>query len=151
CLNNFLAKSWRDQHTLKRGGAVTFLPLDPTEPEERLAAEAGATLSPEELYDHEWAVALLEQAIGRLEKEAPEAGKAALFEALKPFLIETTPDGSYDSLADRLGMTPHAVGMAVMRFRKRYRELVRAAVAETVTNQQELEEELRYLRSVLTR
>jgi DNA-directed RNA polymerase specialized sigma24 family protein len=150
CLNHFLAKEWRDGHALKRGGAVTFLPLDTTGHEERLAAETPTTLPPEDLYDRQWALTLLDQAMSRVEREMKEADKANLFEAIKPFLVEPTPDGAYNPVAQRLGMTPRAVRMAVLRLRQRYRELVREAVAQTVTTPLELEEELRYLRRLVT-
>jgi RNA polymerase sigma factor (sigma-70 family) len=150
CLNHFLAKDWRDGHTLKRGGAATFLPLDTAAYDERLAAETLSTQPPEDFYDRQWALTLLDQAMGRVEQEMKEAGKANLFEATKPFLVEPTRDGAYDPVAERLGMTPRAVSMAVSRLRQRYRELVREAVAQTVTTPLELEEELRNLRRLIT-
>jgi RNA polymerase sigma-70 factor (ECF subfamily) len=149
-LNHFLAKEWRDGHTLKRGGAVTFVPLDTAMQEERLAAETPAILPPEDLYDRQWALTLLEQAMNRLEREMKESNKANLFEAIKAFLVEPTSDGAYDTVAQRLSMTPHAVSMSVLRLRQRYCELVREAVAQTVTTPLELEEELRYLRRLIT-
>ena len=150
CLNHFLAKDWRDGHTLKRGGAATFLPLDTAAYDERLAAETLSTQPPEDLYDRQWALAVLDQAMSLLEREMTAAGKANVFEAIRPFLVEPTPDGAYDPVAQCLGMTPHAVSMAVSRLRQRYRELVREAVAQTVTTPLELEEELRYLRRLIT-
>jgi RNA polymerase sigma-70 factor (ECF subfamily) len=150
CLGNFLANDWRDGHTLKRGGAVTFVPLDLNPAEERLAANASSTLPPELAYDREWAMSVLDQAMGLLEREAAESGKSHQFTSLKPFLISPTPDGGYESVATILGMTPHAVGMAVLRLRQRFRDVVREAVAQTVTTPLELEEELRHLRNILS-
>src|SRR5262245_9910586 len=117
CLNHFLAKDWRDGHTLKRGGAVTFLPLDTAAYDERLAAETPSTLPPEDLYDRQWALAVLDQAMSSVEREMTAAGKANVFAAIKPFLVESTTDGAYDPVAQRLGMTTRAVSMAVSRLR----------------------------------
>jgi RNA polymerase sigma-70 factor (ECF subfamily) len=149
CLNHFLAKDWRDRHTLKRGGAITFIPLDLSAEQERFAVEVPADLPPEHLYDRQWALAVLDQAMGRVEQEMTEAGKTPLFQALRQFLIEPTHDGGYEPVAQCLGMTPAAVRMAALRLRQRFRELVRATVADTVTTPLELEEELRYLRRLL--
>ena len=146
CLGNFLANEWRDGHALKRGGSVAFVPLDLDSTEDRFATDRAVSLPPELAYDREWALSVLDQAMLRLERES---GKPELFNALRPFLVEPTPDGGYDPVASRLGMTPHAVGTAVMRLRQRFREVVHEAVAQTVTTPLELEEELRHLRNIL--
>ena len=150
CLGHFLANEWRNGHALKRGGATTLVPLDLAPAESRFAADSAVSQPSELAYDREWAISVLNQAMDRLEREAAESGKACLFAALKPFLIAPTPDGGYDSVAAVLGMTPHAVGMAVLRLRQRFRDVVREAVAQTVTTPLELEEELRHLRNILS-
>src|SRR5262249_60167144 len=139
-------RAWREPHPLNGAGAATSPPLAPPALEEHRPAETPATLPPEDFYDRQWALTLLDQALGRVEREMKEADKANLFEAIKPFLVEPTTDGAYDPAAQRLGMTPRAVSMAVSRLRQRYRELVREAVAQTGTTPLELEEALRYLR-----
>jgi DNA-directed RNA polymerase specialized sigma24 family protein len=150
CLGHFLANEWRNGHALKRGGTTTLVPLDLVLAENRFAADVAASLPSELAYDREWAMSVLDQAMGRLEREAAESGKAQLFTSLKPFLVAPTPDGGYESMAPGLGMTPHAVGMAVFRLRQRFRDVVREAVAQTVTTPLELEEELRHLRNILS-
>jgi RNA polymerase sigma-70 factor (ECF subfamily) len=150
CLANFLAREWRDGHTLKRGGAVTFLSFDPARDEDRFAADASRDGSQETEFDRAWAKSVLEQALDRLERESTETGKAMQFAALKPFLLAPVLNGGYDAAAQALGMTPHAVGTAVMRLRRRFRDVVRDAVAHTVATPLELEEELRYFRQLLS-
>lgn len=150
CLGNFLARDWRDGHTLKRGGGVSFVPADWCPEEDRFAGNAAAEESPEMVYDRAWAEAILDHALARMEREAADAGKAGQFAALKPFLIAPTPNGAYASVAPALHMTPHAVGMAIMRLRQRFRDVVREAVAHTVATPLELEEELRYFRQLIS-
>ena len=78
------------------------------------------------------------------------AGKIKQFEALKGSL--TGEDESpRERIAAELGMTEGAVKVAVHRLRRRYRELLRAAIAETVSNEADLENEMRYLVEVLRR
>jgi RNA polymerase sigma factor (sigma-70 family) len=151
CLNHFLAKDWRARRTLKRGGGATFLPLDVALAEEHLDSAAATHLTPEQLYDQRWAITIMTQALEDLRREMAEPAKARVFEELRGFLTDAAADGVYESLAERLGMSPAAVATAVHRLRRRYRELVRKALAQSVTTQLELEEEMRHLLDVLTR
>jgi RNA polymerase sigma-70 factor (ECF subfamily) len=150
CLNHFLAKEWRDRNTIKRGGGQPLVSLDVVLAEERLAAHPSSQLSPERLYDQRWAMAVMEQSIENLRQEYAKVNKSALFEEIKVFLSESSGDGAYGAIAARLHMTPAAIATAIHRLRHRYRELVRATLAKTVATPLELEEEMRYLREVLT-
>lgn len=150
CLGNFLANERRTSNTLKRGGSMQFLPLDWEDAEGWYTADQRSNASADLTYDREWALRVLNQAMERLEREAAESGRSELFASLKPFLITPTPDGGYDPVAKLLSMTPQAVSMAVLRLRRRFREVVRELVARTVTTPLELEDELRHLRSILS-
>ena len=150
CLNHFMAKEWRAHRTLKRGGGQTLLPLDVALAEDRLLGAAGASLEPERLFDQHWAYAVMEQAISSLREEMAEAGKGTIFEELKVFLTTVAEAGDYNGVAERLHLAPEAVATAVHRLRKRYRELVRATLANTVATPLELEEEMHYLLEVLS-
>lgn len=150
CLGNFLANERRNSNTLKRGGSLQFVPLHWDDAEGWYTADQRSDVSADLTYDREWALRVLNQAMERLELEAAGSGKTALFTTLKPFLITPTPDGGYDRVAELLSMTPHSVSMAVMRFRRRFREVVRESVARTVTTPLELEDELRHLRAILS-
>jgi len=148
-LNHFLAKEWRDEHTLRRGGGAHFISLDAIEWEERFASQTPFTLPPETVYDRQWALAVLNQALTQIKAEMDQANRTPFFEAVKHLLVESTQDGDYGPLAQRLAMSPAAVRMAVLRLRQQFREAVRAVITGTVTTPLELEEELLYLRSVL--
>lgn len=149
-MNHFLANEWHRSRRLKRGGNVTFLPLDSLEAEERYQGERGGSRSPEEIYERTWGVALLERVLGRLSEETAPTGQSARFEELKPILMGERPSLSYAELALKLGTTEAALKMTVQRMRRRYAELVREEIAHTVPEPQEVGEELRHLCAILS-
>ena len=144
-LGHFLAHELERARAAKRGGGQTLIPLDEVMAEERLQQEAPLTASPEELFAQRWAYALLDQAFQHLEKEYAQAGKAALFAALKEFLADDSDYGSYGPLVEKLRMTPGAVATAVCRLRERFRVVIRQEVMQTVTAPGDAERELREL------
>lgn len=149
-MNHFLANEWDRSKTLKRGGGISFVPLDGQLAEQRFESERRTSYSPAELYDRTWAMALLEKVLGRLRQETAANGKAERFEALKEVLMGERPSLTYAALATKLGTTEPALKMMVQRLRRRYGELLREEISQTVTDQAEVQSELRHLRSVLS-
>jgi RNA polymerase sigma factor (sigma-70 family) len=150
-MEHFLAKEWRRAHAQKRGGGVSFLPFDDSGSESRPLQVASPGLTPQEFYDQQWAITLLEQAVAKLRHEYRDAGKAELFEELKIHLTMQKPDASYAELAAQLNTTVAAIKMAVSRLRRRYGELLRDEIAVTVSKPEEIEEEMRALAAALNR
>jgi DNA-directed RNA polymerase specialized sigma24 family protein len=150
-LEHFLAKEWRRANAQKRGGGVSFLPLDDQSTGLGAVQVAAPGLSPEEFFDQQWAITVLEQAVGKLQREFRAAGKEAVFEELKVYLTGQTRAASYAELAEKLKTTEAALKMAVSRMRQRYGELLRAEIASTVSSPEEVEEELRALFAALSR
>jgi len=148
-LRHFLANEWDRARRLKRGGGHTPLPLDTTAGEERYQAEGDDAHPPDRLYEQRWARALLEQALARLRAEYAATAKAAEFEQLKEALTADRGAIAYRDLAATLDLTEGAARVAVHRLRKRFREVFRATVAETVSSPQEVDDELRYLVGLL--
>jgi RNA polymerase sigma-70 factor (ECF subfamily) len=148
-LKHFLANEWKRAHRLKRAGGQVFVPIQTENGETRYGAEPAHELTPERIFERRWALTLLEQAIARLREEFVASGKGAVFEQLKDFLTGDDAAPSYAEIAPRLGLSEDALKMTVSRLRKRYRELRRAAVAETVANPHEVDDELRHLRAAL--
>lgn len=132
----------------KRGGGRTHVPFDGQRAEERYRLEAADQLSPDRLFDRAWAVNLIETARQRLAEECALEGKRALFEQLEVLLAGDKGHATHAQIASRLGMTEGAVKVAVHRLRRRYRELLREEVAQTVGHGKELEDELRELLAV---
>ena len=143
-LRHFLADAWDAAHARKRGGGQTFVSLDDDTAEDRYQLEPATDTTPETAFERRWLLALLEAALQRLRLEYA-GGKARLFERLKPFLESPAADGDYDHAAGELDMNAGAVAVAVHRLRQRYRDLVRAEIAKTVSSAAELQEELRHL------
>ena len=109
-----------------------------------------SNLSPEQLFEQQWAITLLEQVVAKLREEFMMAGKPALFDELKIFLTGEKRANSYAGLAARLGTTEGALKMTVSRMKKRYGELLRAEIANTVSEPVEIEGELRALFAALS-
>ena len=110
--------------------------------EKRYRLEPADTLTPDRLYEKQWALALLDHVLDRLHAEFGQAGKARQFEKLKLFITKQTTETSHAGVARELGMSPGAVKVAVHRLRRRYRELLREEIAQTVANPGEVDEEI---------
>ena len=143
-LNHFLVDEWKKARAEKRGGGQVFS-LDATEAEDHYVREPADALTPEKLYDRNWALALLDTVFHRLHAEYEAAGKGPLFTELKFCLTGERSTVPYATLAARMGMPENTVKTLVHRLRARYRELLRVEVANTVATPQEIEEELRCL------
>ena len=112
----------------------------------------GPPLTPEQLYERNWAMTVLSRATDRLAAEFAAAGKPAILEALKVFLTGDNPGVKYGPIAESLGMSEGAVRVAVHRLRDRFRALLRTEIAQTLPNPADprsVDEELRYLLTVL--
>jgi RNA polymerase sigma factor (sigma-70 family) len=150
-MKRFLANEWDKAKTLKRGGQVRFVPLQLDTAETRYFQEPADTRTPEQVFEKQWALTLLEFVLDHLREEYAGDGKAALFDTLKPCLIGSRETQPYTALAAQLGMTEGAVKVAVCRLRERYRECLKGEIAHTVASPVEVEEELRHLFRVLAR
>ncbi len=143
-VKRFLANEHDRTQARKRGGGQRIVPLEGLEPEARYHQEPADSLTPERLFEQQWALTLLDQVLSRLQAEMTAAGKAALFEAMKGHLTGGG-DESYAATAARLGMSAGAVKVAVHRLRRRYRDILQEEIAHTVAGPEEVEEEIRYL------
>ncbi len=130
-LKRFMANEWDRSRTLKRGGGATPLPLDPQQADSQFLA-ASNDLPPDRAFDREWAVALLERVVIRLRDECVAEGRAGQFDHLKIFLTSGKGASSHADAAAALGTEEGAVRVAVHRLRKRYRQLLRDEVAQTL-------------------
>lgn len=94
-------------------------------------------------------MALLEEVLRRLANEYQQDGRGDLFAELNPCLVGERANQPYAKLAQKLGVSENTVKSAVHRLRQRYRQLLREEIANTVANPGEVDEELRYLFSIL--
>jgi len=150
-LKRFMANEWRRVTAQKRGHSQPHFSIDTAFAESRYASQSGDQFAADEIFDREWALKLLELTLERLESEFQLSGKAADFFVLKDFLAVSHANIDYDRAAGRLGQSEGATRVAVHRLRKRFRELYREEVAQTLPKGEDLEAELRYLAGVLVR
>lgn len=143
-LQRFLSDADAESRTLKRGGGYRFQPLD-----EDAAVTAVTRETPEDVFQREWARAVLDAAFRRLREEARQSGKLPLFERLAEFLIERPDEADYARVARELDLRRNTLAVAVHRLRHRLRELVRDELAETTADRDDLEREVRALRASL--
>jgi len=144
-LKKFLADQRDKANARKRGGDKAVLSLDFDSAERTLALETPSDAAPDKAFDRSWTLALLERTMGELRREHEAAGKAELFDSLKSAITGDGLAQSYGELAAGLGLTDGAIKMAVMRLRRRYGELLRAEIAETVSTPGEIDDEIRGL------
>jgi RNA polymerase sigma factor (sigma-70 family) len=149
-LKNFLADEWDRDHAQKRGGDKKVLSLDFDVAASRYDQEPGHQMSPEKLFERSWALTVLTRAMDRLKAEATVSDKQQLFDCLKIYLTAEKDAVPYKDVAAKLNMTAGAVKVAVHRLRRRYRELVRDEIAQTVTTEAQIDEEIRDLFAALT-
>jgi RNA polymerase sigma factor (sigma-70 family) len=149
-LKHFLAHEHERATALKRGGGQPVLSLDGFDPEERYALEPADTATPETLYDQRWARQQIESALGRLRADYTASGRGPLFDLLKDYVWGNQNALSLAEIAARLELTEESVKKAVQRLRQRFRDALRAEVAQTVATPDQIDEELRHLRAALS-
>lgn len=144
-LNNFLANEWDKANRLKRGGGREICLWEGLDPEERYRHEPAEDATAEKLLDRQWAQAVVAEALGQLRGEAEREGTLARFEALKKFLSGGGGEISYAAVAESLNLSESAVKSAIHRLRRRFADIFRAEVMQTVSNATEAEAEIRHL------
>lgn len=148
-LEHFLAKEWVRANRQKRGGGCAIISLDEEAAEGCYRMEPAHELTAERIFERRWAMTLLHHTLARLQEECVADGKGKLFEQVKGTLSGEKSEVSYAQAAAQLGMSEGAVKVAVHRLRRRYGELLRTEIARTVSNPEEIDEEIRYLFTAL--
>ncbi|HET6407262.1 MAG TPA: sigma-70 family RNA polymerase sigma factor [Chthoniobacteraceae bacterium] len=147
-MKHYLADE-RDRECAEKRGAGRIVPLETGDAETRFRVDPiDPALTPDQVFDREWAIALLERVTTQLQSDYAD-GQRELFAALSFCLTGSQSDVPYAELATRLGMNEPAIRVAVHRMRKRYREILRDEVASTVNGPEEVDDELRQLRRAL--
>jgi RNA polymerase sigma-70 factor (ECF subfamily) len=149
-LKRFLANEWERIRAAKRGRGQRPVPFDAALAEERFATECAGTLSPDQSYDRQWALSLLNAAAARLALEYEAAGKARQFAALRPYLTADRGSIPYASIATALDLSEGTARVTLHRLRNRFREVFRETVADTVSSAAEAENEIREVLAVLS-
>ena len=149
-LKHFLADERGRVQAQKRGGGQRVLSLDFENAEELYGLEPADQLSPERLFERSWALVVLQKVMARLGTELVRANKQKVFEHLIVYLAPAGDVVPYRVMAAKLNMTEGAVKVAVHRLRKRYQELLRDEIGQTVATEEEIDRELLDLFDVLS-
>jgi RNA polymerase sigma factor (sigma-70 family) len=148
-LKFFVADEEDRDRAQKRGGGL-LVPLEFPSGEERYQREPAHDETPERIFERRWALSVLDRVAERLRKEFVEHGRPEHFERLKVFLLGKS-ETPFTALAREMNTSEGALKVAIHRLRKRYREIVRQEIADTVADPAEVDSELRFLAAVLTR
>ena len=150
-LKHFIANERDWVSAQKRGGARPQLALDDVlqGAERRYGIEPRDDLTPERIFERQWALAVLARVQDQLQDEADRTGKRTQFDRVKGLLVGEESDAGYRALAEELDTTEGALKVAIHRLRQRFKELLRAEIAHTVADPGEVGEELRYLFTAL--
>jgi len=148
-LKFFVADEADRQRAQKRGGG-SVLPLEFSSGEERYQREPAHAETPERIFERRWALSVLDRVVEKLRDEFVHHGRPDHFDRLKVFLLGRT-DAPYAALAREMSTSEGALKVAIHRLRKRYRELFRQEIADTVADPADVESELRFLAAALPR
>jgi RNA polymerase sigma factor (sigma-70 family) len=148
-LKFFVADEQDRQRAQKRGGGAV-VSFEFSSGEERYQREPGHYETPDRIFERRWALSMLERVMERLRDEFVQHGRPENFERMKVFLLGQS-EAPYADLAREINTSEGALKVAIHRLRKRYRELFRQEIADTVADPAKVESELRYLAAVLTR
>jgi DNA-directed RNA polymerase specialized sigma24 family protein len=149
CLKHFLANERERAHAQRRGGGLPTIHLDPGDAETRYSLESADRLTPELSFDRQWAFTVIERALAALREEQATQDKGLAFEEIEGFLPQGRGHVSRADLAAKHGMNLNAIDVAIHRVRQRFGALLRREVTQTVSSASEVEEEIRYLISIL--
>jgi RNA polymerase sigma-70 factor (ECF subfamily) len=148
-LKHFLANEWDKATAQKRGGGKVPLSLDFALAEGWVSVEPSHDRTPEKIYERQWALALLDRVLEVLEADYKSSEKGAIFVRLKPLLAGSGEGKSYKEIAMDLNLSEGSIKVAAHRLKRKYRDALREEIAQTIENAEDIDDEMRYLLTVL--
>ena len=149
CVKHYVANQRDKERAQRRGGGAIPLSIDQLVEDTGAEPESNPALSPDRCYERQWALSVLANARSKLQSEFEESGKAILFGTLQVYLSGDRDEAPYAVVAEQLDISVAAVKKNVERMRRRFGEMLRKEIAETVLHPSEVEDELRFLRAAL--
>jgi RNA polymerase sigma-70 factor (ECF subfamily) len=149
-VKNFFGDMRKHDHRLKRGAGRPMESIDPgtdTSPGLQLPDEHAP--APDREFDRKWALTLLDRTLAALAREHQSTGKSDRFDVLKPWLTGDAENTSQADAAARLGLNEGAVKVAIHRLRRRFRQLIKDEIRQTVSDPAHVEQELQCLLQAL--
>ena len=145
---NFMAKQWHKVRTQKRGGGQQPLSLDFESADSQLGDVAQTSLTPEQIFEQQWVIALLNSVLMQLRQEYEQLGQEERFDSLKGYVIGDHPGTTYSDVASKIGISEAAAKKSASRMRRRYRQILREEIFQTVTDRSDVDDEIRSLFNV---
>lgn len=147
---NFMANQRRASETIRRGGAATTLSLTAVDFQTRYDREPADDETPDRLFERSWVAELLARVRANLAEDYRRAGKSDLYALLEPHLTNANDAIPRAEICQKLNLSSAAVAMSIHRMRRRYGELLRQEVANTVDSPDDVEDELRKLMTIVS-
>jgi RNA polymerase sigma factor (sigma-70 family) len=149
-LQNYMRDEYGRAQALKRGGGQQAISLDQKTAEAEAALSSSLHLDDVRSFDLTWASGIVRRAWEQLQKSLSAEGKAEWLSELKPFVdgAGAAPPNQQE-VAARLGVPIATLRTWLGRLRQRYREILRAEVASTVSDAASVDQELHYLHQIL--
>ena len=144
-LDYFLVDDWRGKNAIKRGGGAVMVTFVDGEGETWFQQQPAYGSTPAEMFDQNWAVALMDRALKSLREEYQTTGREDVFIAVERFLTADSGEEGYAGVCGQIGLTPQAFAVAVHRVRRRFRHCVRQQIEITVADPSEVEAEMKHL------
>jgi RNA polymerase sigma factor (sigma-70 family) len=151
CVKHFLANEWDRRQARKRGGGQRIMSLDDRSVEDRYRFEPHHGLTPERLFEQQWAWSVVGQALARLEEDVRTAGRERMYLECRDLLLGGDGAAPYRDIAQKLNLTEGALKVQIHRLRKRLRELVLDEVEQTSAPDGDADAELRHLLALLAK
>lgn len=148
-LKYFLSNDRRKELAQKRGGGAVHLPIDVEWAESKLEWKDARQADPDAYFDRQWALEVVRHARAEVSEQYAAKGKSALFEALKAGLAKTPDAAQYAKWERELEMSPGNLRVALHRLRDRFREAIEGQILDTISEEADFKEEMRYLRRAL--
>jgi RNA polymerase sigma-70 factor (ECF subfamily) len=145
-LKNFMNNQWRHQNAQKRGGDVQVWSMNSNDFEDQYRERLSDDCTPDTLFDRCWVDTLLTNVIKQLEADYRVAARSEIFQAICPYLAGGLPR---KEIAEQLKMTSEAVAMSLHRMRKRYGEILRSLIVDTVDDPNDVENEFARLMEIV--
>ncbi len=149
-LKHYMADEWDRQRAQKRGGGDLPISLDFDTAEDGYRLELADDRTPEDVFEESWAKTLMDRARQRLRGDMLVPGKEQRFDLIEGVIIGEREDSSYREIADILEMSEAAVKVAVYRMRRRFGEILRAEVADTVSDVADVDVEVKHILGLLS-
>ena len=149
CAKHFMANDWERRQTQKRGGGVQVISLDHRRVEEQYQLEPHHDVTPERLFERQWAWSVVQQALTRLEAGVREAGRERMYAECRGLLLGERADLSYGEISTRLNVSEGALRVQVHRLRRRLRELVLDEIQQAGGDDADPHQELRHLLALI--